>query len=145
MQAKKRKWIISGCTAIMVALSLCIPVMAGGYSACSELKVNIIGISSWSNDTALLDERFLDTLPDVLFKEGLSTPSNASKSNAVKMNDFSRKLEEFLADKDEKESSIVPATSSNGKRTMDGNKRKSEKIEEVTQNQASASNAKLPE
>ena len=30
-------------------------------------------------------------------------------------------------------------------RKMDGNKRKSEKIEEVTQNQASASNAKLPE
>ena len=127
MQAKKRRWIISGCTAIMVALSLCIPVMAGGYSACSELKVNIIGISSWSNDTALLDERFLDTLPDVLFKEGLSTPSNASKSNAVKMNDFSRKLEEFLADKDEKESSIVPATSSNGKRKMEEIKEKAKK------------------
>lgn len=145
MQAKKRKWIISGCTAIMVALSLCIPVMAGGYSACSELKVNIIGISSWSNDTPLLDERFLDTLPDILFKEELSTPSNASKSNAVKMNDFSRKLDEFLADKDEKESPIVPATSSNEKRKMDGNKRINEKIEGVTQNQASASNAKLPE
>lgn len=145
MQAKKRRWIILGCTAIIVALSLCIPVMAGGYSACSELKVNIIGISSWSNDTALIDERFLDILPDILFKEELSTPSNASKSDVVKMNDFSRKLDEILTNTDEKESSIVPAISSNGKRKMDGNKRINEKIEGVTQNQASTSNAKLSE
>ena len=145
MQAKKRRWIISGCTAIMVALSLCIPVMAGGYSACSELKVNIIGISSWSNDTALLDERFLDTLPDVLFKEGLSTPSNASKSNAVKGSDFSGKSDACLMDKDKKEFSIVPATPSNGERKADEKAQEKEHIEEVKQKKASDSNAGLPE
>ena len=145
MRAKKWRWIIPGFSAVVAALFLCIPVMAGGYTVSSALKVNSIGISSWVKESAGADNRFFDISPDTQLGERLSTSSNTSKSNAVKMNDFSRKLEEFLADKDEKESSIVPATSSNGKRKMDGNKRKSEKIEEVTQNQASASNAKLPE
>ncbi len=70
---------------LITGLFLCIPVMAGGYSARSELKVNIIGICSWPteaesiNEVSLFDE---DEQPQ-------ATPSNASKSNALKTDNFS--------------------------------------------------------
>lgn len=76
---KKLKRVIPGCAALVAALFLCIPAMAGGYSATSELKVNIIGICSWPEEAEGMHE-------SLLFSEDESqaTPSNASKSNALK-------------------------------------------------------------
>lgn len=82
IRMRKGKRFVSGCIVLAAGLLLCIPVIAGGYSASSELKVNIIGICSWSaepesvNEVSLLDE---DGQPQ-------ATPSNASKSNASKSN-----------------------------------------------------------
>lgn len=79
---------------LIAGLLLCIPVMAGGYSASSELKVNIIGICSWPtepegiNEVSLFDE-----------DELRATPSNASKSNALKTDNFS--VNDRLPDKQE--------------------------------------------
>lgn len=67
---------------LAAGLLLCIPVMAGGYSARSELKVNIIGICSWPAEAESVNEASL------LDEDGQlqATPSNASKSNASKSN-----------------------------------------------------------
>lgn len=145
MWAKKWRWIIPGFSAVVAALFLCIPVMAGGYTVSSALKVNSIGISSWAKESAGADNRFFDISPDTQLGERLSTSSNASKSNAVKGSDFSGKSDACLTDKDKKEFSIVSATPSNGERKADEKAQEKEHIEEVKQKKASDSNAGLPE
>ncbi len=147
MRAKKWKRIVPGFTAVIAALFLCIPVMAGGYTVSSALKVNSIGISSWVKEYAGADNSFFDISPDTQLGERLSTSSNASKSNAVKGSDFSGKLATCLTDKDKKESFIAPATPSNGERKADEKAQEKEHIEEVKQKKASASesNAELSE
>ena len=79
---KKLKWFISGCTAMIAALFLSIPAMAGGYSARSELKVNIIGIRSWPEEPETVEELCLFTEQEL----PQATPSNASRSNASRVN-----------------------------------------------------------
>lgn len=79
---KKLKWFIPGCTAMIAALLLCVPAMAGGYSASSELKVNIIGIRPWPEEPETVEEMYLFTEQEL----PQATPSNASKSDAVRAN-----------------------------------------------------------
>ncbi len=79
---KKLKWFIPGCTAMIAVLFLCVPAMAGGYSASSELKVNIIGISPWPKEPETVEEMYLFTEQEL----SQATPSNASKSDAVRAN-----------------------------------------------------------
>ena len=101
MQAKKRRWIVPGFMAVIAALFLCIPVMAGGYTVTSALKVNSIGISSWVKESTGIDKILFDMLPDIQLEERLSTASNASKSNAVKGSDFSGKTDGKVQEKDQ--------------------------------------------
>lgn len=92
---RKGKRFISGCIMLAAGLLLCIPVMAGGYSASSELKVNIIGICSWPAEPEGINEVSLfgeDEQPQ-------ATPSDASKSNALKTDNFS--VNDRLPDKQE--------------------------------------------
>lgn len=92
---RKGKRFVLGCMVLIAGLLLCIPVMAGGYSASSELKVNIIGICSWPTEPEGINEVSLfgeDEQPQ-------ATPSNASKSNALKTGDFP--VNDRLPDKQE--------------------------------------------
>lgn len=69
---------------MLAGLLICVPAMAGGYSASSELKVNIIGIRPWPEELETAEEirLFMDReLPP-------ATSSNASKSDAVRENNF---------------------------------------------------------
>lgn len=79
---KKLKWFIPGCTAMIAGLFLCVPAMAGGYSASSELKVNIIGIRPWPEEPETVEEMYLFTEQEL----PQATSSNASKSDAVRVN-----------------------------------------------------------
>ncbi len=79
---KKLKCFIPGCVAMIAGLFLCTPVMAGGYSASSELKVNIIGIRPWPEEPETVEERYLFTEQEL----PQATPSNVSKSDAVRAN-----------------------------------------------------------
>lgn len=90
---KKLKCFIPGCAAMIAALFLCVPAMAGGYSASSELKVNTISIRPWPEELETVEEMYLFTereLPQ-------ATPSNASKSDAARENIFH--AEDGLPDK----------------------------------------------
>lgn len=79
---KKLKCFIPGCVAMIAGLLLCTPVMAGGYSASSELKVNIIGIRPWPEEPETVEEMYLFTEQEL----PQATPSNVSKSDAVRAN-----------------------------------------------------------
>ena len=83
---KRSKKLIYGCVVASVTLLLCIPAMAGGYSAKSELKINIIGLHPCSGEQELMEEMFLleqEKEPELSEDElPKATPSNATKSNA---------------------------------------------------------------
>lgn len=120
---KKLKWFIPGCTAMIAALFLYIPAMAGGYSASSELKVNVIGIRPWPEEPETIEEirLFMDQkLPQ-------ATPSNASKSDAVRANNFYTDTDDDYDDLPDKR--LSNASPSNAKHTEVWNDKKEEEKE----------------
>lgn len=86
MQRKKLKGFLPVCMAVIVALLPCASAMAGGYLASSELKVNLIGIRPWPEETVAADETLFAIQP-IPPEEYPSTSSDASKSNAFKDKD----------------------------------------------------------
>lgn len=122
---KKLKPFIPGCAAIIAVLFLCVPAMAGGYSANAELKINIIGIRPWPEEAETIEEIALFTEQEL----PQATPSNASKSDAVRTNIFH-------ADKDLPNKSLLGASSSNAEYREAWNKdnEKAEEKEKETEN-----------
>lgn len=112
MQRKKLKGFLPVCMAVITALLPCASAMAGGYFASSELKVNLIGIRPWPEETVAADETLFAIQP-IPPEEYPSTPSDASKSNAFKGKRASSLEAKGSSSLDNASSSNVRASSSN--------------------------------
>jgi hypothetical protein len=134
---KRSKKLIYGCVVASVTLLLCIPAMAGGYSAKSELKINIIGLHPCSGEQELMEEMFLleqEKEPELSEDElPKATPSNATKSNASS-------TKKYLPNKNLQGKKKNTASLSDAK-VSDAEWFKEKEVEEIYQ--ASASNAGL--